>query len=257
MRTPLGFLVPLLLAAATACLAEPPDQDDAPATPLRQGPPVHSFGAMREVLRDGRTEARVALEDVLSPDTVAVGATEGLAAEITIDRGAVHLAEVVREADPSLRSIGVRRDATGERATLLITAEVETWEPSPLSPVEDLAALEDAVRAAALAAGIDPAKPLPFRVEGTASALQLHVLDHSCPIAHPEGPAPWRFDGQAVPVQLVGFYAEDAGGVLTHHGQRSHVHAVLPEEGVAGHVDAVRFEGMDVASARLFLPALR
>ncbi len=70
------------------------------------------------------------------------------------------------------------------------------------------------------------------------------------PIANPEGPAPWRFEGTRIPVKSVGFYAHDAAGILTHHGQSSHIHAVLKERVVSGHLDAIQFDG----PTRLYLP---
>ena len=96
-----------------------------------------------------------------------------------------------------------------------------------------------------------PSGRFTFRIEGRAKRLELHVLDHSCPIAAPEGPEPWRYSGEDVPVQLIGFYAENSGGQLTHHGQTTHIHALLPETGLSGHVDAVALAD----GARLFLPA--
>jgi hypothetical protein len=41
-------------------------------------------------------------------------------------------------------------------------------------------------------------------------------------------------------VELVGFFAEGAAGRLTHHGRRSHLHAVADE--VMGHLDEVALE---------------
>jgi len=201
---------------------------------------------MRTVLRDGRTEGRVSLAEAIGPNTIAVGALEGLAAEITVIDGVAHLAEVEEASSADGLSLGT---AVGnERATLLVAADVESWSEHPLGEVRDLHALES--RLAALARSYAPG-PLPIRVEGTASRIELHVLDHSCPIANPHGPSPWRYAGTAERTVLVGFRAEDAGGILTHHGQTTHVHAWLPEHGTSGHLDDVAF----LRGARLYLPS--
>ena len=50
-------------------------------------PPVHHVGVMREVMREGRTEARAALADHLAPGTMALGALTGLQGEFLIDAG--------------------------------------------------------------------------------------------------------------------------------------------------------------------------
>jgi len=204
---------------------------------------------MRAVLRDGHTQGRVSLAEVVGPDTIAVGALAGLAAEITIDAGTAHLAEVV---DPgSAEGLRVRAPEPGDEATLLVLADVGDWTEHELPGVPDLAALELCVRSIAEAQGLDVKAPFPFRVEGTASALRLHVLNHSCPIANPSGPQPWTYSGTDEAAVLVGFHAADSAGKLTHHGQQSHVHALLTARRVSGHLDEVGL----LPAARLFLPS--
>jgi len=80
--------------------------------------------------------------------------------------------------------------------------------------------------------------------------VQLHVPDHSCPIANPDGPPPWRFAGESERVVLAGFHAENSAGRLTHHGTSSHTHALVAGREVSGHLDDVAFP----PGARLFLP---
>jgi len=235
---------PLLLLLA-ACAASPGNGDDANVE--AQGPVVRHWGEMRTVLRQGRTEGRVRLADVVGPDTLALGALEGLAAEITVVDGTVHLAEVV---DAAAEDGSRARSATAaDRAALLVAADVPAWSDEPLGPVADLHELEERVGELAAARGLGR-EPFPFRVEGRAHTVRLHVLNGSCPIAHPDGPPPWRFGGADEATVLVGFHAEGMGGVLTHHGQATHTHAVLTERGVSGHLDDVSFP----TGARLFLP---
>ena len=244
-----ALLVPLAACAASPSTAPTPAAPRI-ATPATDGagPPVAHWGGMREVLREGRSEGRVALEDVVGPRSVGVGATAGLAGEITVVGGRVHVAEVVDAAAQD--GVRVRGPAAGEHATLLVLADVDAWSEHGLPDVADLAALEASVRAIAEANGIDPERPFPFRVEGTARSLRLHVIDRVCPIAHPDGPPPWRWSAEEAPVVLVGFHAEGSAGKLTHHGRASHVHAVVAGGEVSGHVDDVAF----APGARLFLP---
>ena len=244
---------------ATACEAGPPrgagtgprslNTAASPAATPTTGPVVEHWGSMREVLRDGHTQGRVVLDEVIGPHTVAVGALAGLAAEITVVGGTAHLAEVLDPDSP--QGLRVRAPRAGEQATLLVLADVPVWSRHVLPAVSDLAELEASVRALAAASGIDVARPFPFRVEGVASDLRLHVLDHSCPISDPSGPRPWRFSGAGLPTVLVGFHAEGSAGGLTHHGQSSHVHALVTDRAVSGHLDEVRL----APGARLFLPA--
>ena len=235
----------LLLALLCSCAADSSGRDDADTSPSKSPPIVSHWGEMRAVLREGRTEGRVALSEVGGPNTIAIGALEGLTAEITMLDGEAHLTEVDSSTETGVRT---RRATPEDDATLLVAAEVNAWNEHALGTVPDLATLEDRIRSMA---DFDASTPFPFRVEGVAGRLHLHVLDGSCPIADPDGPSPWRFFGEGEQATLVGFYAENSAGVLTHHGQATHVHAILSRRGVSGHLDDVSFP----KGARLFLPA--
>jgi hypothetical protein len=218
------------------------------ATP-REDAGVRTWGTMREVLREGRRQGRVELAQALGPSSVAVGALADLAGEITVDRGVLHLAEVVDAAVPDgARARAARPD---EQAALLLCADVPAWSEHALPAAADLDALEEAVREAALRQSLDVRRPFPFRIEGRALRLELHVVDGSCPIAHPDGPPPWRYLGLDVDAVWIGFHAQDAAGELTHHGRRTHTHALVEGGATGGHVDDVRL----ASGARLFLPA--
>lgn len=245
------LFLPSILVLLSACQSSV-SQDQNDFGPRIKDTPstsaVQHWGGMRDVLRNGNTQGRVALADVVGPNTIAVGALEGLGAEITILNGNVQLAEVTdSDAADGLHIRGPKAD---DKATLLVLANVPAWTEHRLLPVSDIVELEDAIREIALGQGFSIANPFPFRVEGKASRIKIHVLDHSCPIANPEGPKPWRVTGVNRDVNLVGFYAQDAAGVLTHHGQSSHIHAILKTQNISGHVDALRF----TQPTSLFLP---
>ncbi len=209
---------------------------------------VQHWGGMRDVLRNGNTQGRVQLSDVVGPNSFAVGALEGLAAEITVLAGEVHLAEV--EQVNGQGEYNVRSPKAGEQATLFVFSTSPTLDEYVMPLASDLATFEASIRSIAAASVYDVTQPFPFRVEGTVNEVHLHVLNHSCPIANPDGPAPWRHTAQNQPTNLIGFYAQDAAGLLTHHGQSTHIHAQLPTQNISGHVDALSF----THSTSLFLP---
>lgn len=206
----------------------------APTAAGAGGPPaVESWGTMREALRLGRSEARVSLDGLAADGAIGVGALAGLAGEVTIVDGRV----LISTAGAGDRSCVLREAPGGAAATLLVRAEVDHWQERSLPDCASYDALEAAIAAALRANGFDAATPTPVRVRGRASRVAFHVIDGACPIADPDGPAPWRFDGAIDDVELVGFYVEGAAGRYTHHTRSSHLHVVAAD--MMGHLDDV------------------
>jgi acetolactate decarboxylase len=192
---------------------------------------------MRDVLRNGNTQARVNLSDVIAtPGGVAVGALAGLGGEITIVDGEVWVA---RSTGSGAKMSGPDVQG-GDCATLLTVSHVDAWVEVPLPQGGAGAGLATAIAAAAKRQGLDTAQPFPFVIEGELTELDAHVIAGSCPIANPDGEAPWKFSlSSPTTGRLVGFYAEDSEGVMTHHGSLTHTHVVLPRNGsmVTAHAD--------------------
>lgn len=207
------------------------------ATPL-----VSTWGTIREVLRDGRSEPRVGLAGLGRNGAVGVGALAGLGGEVTIVGGRV----LVARADGS--DCLVTEASSGAAATLLVHAEVERWQERPLPDCETYEQLDAAIAGQLARCGFDRRQPTPVRIRGHAEHVEYHVVAGACPIANPSGPAPWRFSGPIAEVELVGIYVEGAAGRWTHHLHDSHLHVVAP--GRMGHLDAVT-----LTDAGLLLPA--
>lgn len=245
MRMPLRAAVPTLtiLLLATASCAGPaslPHVD------------VSTWGTMREVLREGRSDGRVGLPTLATSASVGVGAMANLAGEVTILDGRVLVVEGGARGSGREETAKPRvRDAVdGDSATLLVLANVPTWEQVPVGSCGSYAELETAIAKQLRRRGSDLASPQPVRVRGRARHLALHVIAGACPVANPSGPPPWRFSGSVEEVELVGFYVEEAAGRLTHHNRSSHLHAVADQ--LMGHLDEVALE-----DAVLLLPAAR
>ena len=142
----------------------------------------------------------------------------------------------------------VRQAVPGDMASLLMVASVPAWVKIPLGNCTSYKDLEDKVRVQLQSRDRDLTSPHPVRIRGRARHLELHVMAGACPIAHPSGPAPWKFKGPVPQVELVGFYVEGAAGRMTHHDRRSHLHAVTNQ--LMGHLDEIVLE-----EAVLWLPA--
>lgn len=223
----------LLLAIAAASCASAP------------GAEVTTWGTLREVLREGHTEARVVLATVAGPNVIGVGALSELRGEVTVVDGRVLVAV------PGGEGAVTVREATGnDAAALLVLADVPAWIEIPVGACASYEELEATIAAHLERRGDDPSLPRPVRVRGRATHLTLHVIAGACPIANPSGPSPWVFSGPVNEVELLGIYVEGAAGVLTHHTHSSHLHAVA--DGLMGHLDEVTLE-----DAVLLLPAQR
>lgn len=248
-RTSISILLIWAACTVMGCSAEEGCSREGPcATWMAPPSKVRSWGTMREVMRDGLIAGRVGVREVARPGTYGLGALEGLRGEVTIDNGVAHVSVVENGAARE------RLAEPGDRAALLVVGHVRKWSAHALPAIGSLTELEDFIARTARAAGLAPStEPFLLRVEGSFQELSMHVVNGSCPRAHPEGPAPWRLSAGSGQGVLVGIYAEGREGTLTHHGRRIHVHALLRTlEGrpLSGHVDGLSM----TAGGRLQLP---
>ncbi len=213
---------------------------------------IASWGSMREVMREGRSEARVTLVEALrSPSTVGIGAMAGLRGEVAIVDGVVWVGRV------DGAELECARDARpGDAATLLITAEVPVWRALMLDHDIAASALDELLASIAEQAGFPRSQAWPCVIQGELFDLEAHVLRGQCPFAGTVDAEhePIRRSLAAARGRLVGFYAPEAAGELVHHGQASHLHVVVEQPALfVGHVDAVGVR----AGALIWIPATR
>lgn len=197
---------------------------DAPAP---RAPVITVDGALRELMHGGPTDGRVALADVVTPTTIAIGALDGLRGEVTVLDGQVHASRVEDGAV-------VAADARAARAALLVRAEVPAWRGIQVNSPIAARDFDRAIAALLAREGITGATP--FVLEGTFSELRAHVVDGPHSHGAPSGIA---FD-QPGPAVLVGFFSTEHEGVFTHMGATTHLH-VLTALGTA-HVDHVALD---------------
>ncbi len=202
---------------------------------------VRQWGSMREALAEGKTQGRVSLGEAdRKPHAVGLGALEGLNGEALILDGASWTARVER-AD----RLRVEAGDTDARATFLAVAYVPSWIAVPLT--DDIAAdqFDSALRDLAAAAGLNVSSPIPFVIEGELEGLRGHVINGQCPLRASQAEigterTPYRVSIDHADGTLVGFYAENSAGQLTHHDSRIHVHVLLRGDNpLVAHVDEV------------------
>jgi alpha-acetolactate decarboxylase len=204
---------------------------------------VMQYGKMREVLGGGAAAASpcVSLDEALrTPHAYAVGALPRLEGEITVIDGRAWIAR------PRGNELSVEGPTAtpAENAAMLTIAYINRWDEFKIEQHLDGDVLEAFIADRARESGIDLREPFPFLIEGRVSDLQAHVVNGACPMKPGARLAadqqPWRFQ-QELPrkATIVGFYAADSVGKMTHPGTSIHAHALLEVDGttVTGHVE--------------------
>jgi hypothetical protein len=199
---------------------------------------VVAYGNFKVMDRTGDTGAHADLAELSGlRGTYGVGALEGLRGEVLIWDGRV------------LVSRGHYRDGRAEpatardRATLLVTAVVHDWTEIEIPHALNQQAFERFVLERAGQQGIDAGQPFPLIVKGTVIDFQWHAVagggELSRPHDQPGHATKAAFSGAATEAVLLGLHSGPAlEGVITHPGERFHVHLATPDMQVSGHADA-------------------
>lgn len=202
---------------------------------------VQSHGALRAIFHEGATDSAVDVSSLLpNSDLYGVGALAGLDGEVTIVGGVVHRSSAQAETVVTT----TLEPGAPLGAALLVTSEVNEWRTVNTATPVAFGSLDAHIAALAEEVGLDPGGRFPFLIQGVVEKLRWHVIDGT---RLSEG-ASSHADHQAASVRgeqargvatLVGFYSAVDQGVFTHRGSRTHVHAVIEDPAVTGHVDHV------------------
>jgi acetolactate decarboxylase len=124
----------------------------------------------------------------------------------------------------------------------------------PPYSLADLDVIEREAVALARRTGLDPDRPFPFRVVGTAVEVTLHVLDKRDDLPHDPKQherAKVRHTLSGVPVELIGFHSRHHRGVFTPRESNVHVHVRTADGRISGHLETIGL----APGARLAVPA--
>ena len=214
-------------------------------------------GNFRRMVHSGDTAGVVALAALpTEAGRWGLGATAGLKGEIVQVDGRLLVS-------PGSDAQGaVRRPEPGEMALLFASARVAAWREVPVPRDLDAAAFEAFLDEQARAAGMDPAQPFVFRIEGRFPHLLWHVVTGDAPAGghggghggHANERAGLRlFRQPGASGELVGVASGKAlEGVVSHPGERLHLHYLGPARDSSGDVD--RFSIAAGATLRLPQP---
>jgi len=201
---------------------------------------VTAYGNFKRMKHTGDASGKVALLSIpRSSGMYGVGALANLLGEILVWDGKVFVT-------PGESDTGSTRPATSEdQATLLVTAQVKEWFEVQIPHDMTQREFERFVIDSANATHIDTDRPFPFIVRGEVTDYTWHVITgkskrHGGGAKHKQGHANNRtFSGPKAEGKLVGFYsAEKLEGVISHPGERFHVHYADNQFKTSGHLDS-------------------
>jgi alpha-acetolactate decarboxylase len=208
---------------------------------------IVQHGKMHEAIGQQQHQGRVQLKTLVDQSHFyGVAALAKLEGEATIVDGKVTVTRV--DANGQLQP--AESGQLDESATLLVGAYVPSWtehkSAKSVTPLE----FDKYLAEVAGKAGLDTSKPFVFTVEGEFSKVSVHVINGACPmharlrkIKLPKEKQPFEADLEKVSGTIVGIFAKDAVGDITHPDSSTHMHLVFRDAAtgkmVTGHVEQV------------------
>lgn len=212
---------------------------------------VRVWGNFGRLMHTGDASAQVVLADAgIGRGDYGVGALAQMRGEIWVWDGRVL---VSRGHDEDGRTEPPR---DGDAAALLAVVRVGGWREVPVPRDLPQPEFERFVLEQAQAHRIDVERPFAFAVRGPVTALTWHVVTGTASAAHGTRhalghAASRRFTAARTDGVLLGLYSASAlEGVVSHPGERFHVHFATSDDARSGHVDAYAV----AAGAVLLLP---
>ncbi|QDU42747.1 hypothetical protein Mal52_12140 [Symmachiella dynata] len=244
-----------LIFCTFSCQSQNPgtqESDGSEQTSTEQSEPeskLIQYGRMREVIGMQKHHGRIALAEATSqPHLYAVGALEGLTGEVTVLDGAV-VATTVDEAH-QLQPVDVNPEI---QATLLVGNHISAWTDHTVSKAVPSEEFDAYIEQLASEQGIDTSKPFVFTASGDFIDVRLHVIQGACPVHAKlhgvelsENEKPFEGSFPRLTGTLVGVFAKNAAGELTHPDTSTHTHVVFNEPNSDARVTAhVEQTGLD------------
>ena len=238
-------------------------------TAMAQSASFQHHGNFKQMMQSGDTAGKVNLLTLdQSEGTWGVGALAGLKGEIVQVDGKLW---VSLGTDPNGK---VQTPSGNDAAVLWASGKAVQWKQVQVPSDMSQAQFEKFVSEQASANKLELHQPFVFRVTGTYSHLIWHVLTgeksgHGAAVdsghgghgghGHAGGHANKRsgmkvFRNPTATGQIVAVYSGDKlEGVVSHPGERFHIHYIDNDQTVSGHVDQYNVRG----GATLWLPAPR
>ena len=202
------------------------------------------YGTMREAIGEQQDHGRVRFADLFEkPHFYGVAAMENLEGEAAIIDGELTVSIV--DDNGQLESIGEGADQ--RQATILVGGYVSQWHEIVVDQEVPATRFDAFVASSAESLNVKTDQPFLFTVEGEFSDLHLHVINGACPVhtrmkkqEFAADEKPFEMNKNSISGTMVGVFARDAVGKLTHPASETHRHLVFVDDGgrkQVGHVE--------------------
>ncbi len=197
---------------------------------------VNVQGRLMDIMHNGARDGIVHIADLLGDNVYGLGPLEGLNGEYIIIDGKPILTRSVDS-----KTANIVKDYSTEKALLAVTATVQDWKSVEISNHSSIASLETEIQEIAKQSNIDTEKPFPFMIKGNLGKVNWHIIRPSKPGgSHDEHLAgAWKEEVDSIDAQILGFYSNKHHRIFTHHDSNVHMHVVITESGLSGHIDAL------------------
>lgn len=202
------------------------------------------FGNFKRMRHTGDTKGQVRLAELpQAAGNWGVGALAGLKGEVLLYNGRL----LVSRGDEAMgRTSGPQ---PSDEAALFASTKVRAWVDVPVPSDMNQTQFQAFLLEQAQSHGLDGARPFPFLVQGRYPALTWHVVSGQMASASPHSGSTGGsagkhaerhvFDQPDTAGTLVGLYsAAQFEGVVSHPGERFHIHFADHALNASGHVDA-------------------
>ena len=216
---------------------------------------VEYLGSQNRIMETGKADPVLSLLDLQGgPGLYAVGPVKDLDGEITVFDSVPRIS-TVRGAGYSVET------SWNHDAIFMVWTRQSEWRDIPVpGSVVGYTDLQDFVKAQAIAAGLDVAKPFPFLLAGSPGEIKWHInVDRTDgkPVTaelFAKSKASYVVKGEAA--DIIGFYSERHPGVFisklapaipagSGRANANHIHFVSKASDATGHIDDIKLgQGM-------------
>ena len=200
---------------------------------LSFGQVMHS-GAMSEMGKNGFA-ATISLDSLQKyKHLIAMGPLGKMEGEITILDGKIYGGKSLISGET------VVVNDWNVQAPFLVYTDVAEWEKHKMTgSAESLSELEEKIREAALANGINLEEPFFFRIEGSFDQMVTHIVTPRAPEieGYVAGQNQKNYEHFSESGELIGVYSKIGQRIYTHHDSFMHLHFLNNKKNFTGHLD--------------------